>query len=63
MVQDESTLCFVFYHKNKLYGWNVRSTGSVVIISIIHENKQQVSNGHWFDPGRQLLSDAALAQW
>ena len=24
---------------------------------------QQVSNGHWFDPGRKLLSDASLAQW
>ena len=23
---------------------------------------QQVSNGHWFDPGRTLL-EASLAQW
>ena len=30
--------------------------------TIFRSPRQQVSNGHWFDPGRTLL-EASLAQW
>ena len=35
----------------------------VIFILMFIINCQQVSNGHWFDPGRKLPSDASLAQW
>ena len=33
-----------------------------IFITTFRLTNQQVSNGHWFDPGRTLL-EASLAQW